>query len=138
MDISTRNLPPACSRRVWLQCVGVLSGWALLVPALARAQMPPRLLILPLGPALSSDDVEFVKQALQTFYDFALVVGTREPLPRTAYYAPRQRYRADKLLDHLQSRLPQGFDRVLGLTSVDISTTKGNIFRLGHPRPGHH
>ena len=131
MVVGTRNLPPAYSRRAWLQCVGLLSGWALMAPALARAQMPPRLLILPLGPALSNDDVEFVKQALQTFYDFALVVGTREPLPRSAYYAPRQRYRADKLLDHLQSRLPQGFERVLGLTSVNISTTKGSIFDWG-------
>ena len=65
------------------------------------------------------------------------VLATR-PLPRAAYYAPRRRYRAERLLDHLrpwQASAP-GIRTVLGLTSVDISTTKDRhpdwgIFGLG-------
>lgn len=60
------------------------------------------------------------------------------PLPRFAYYEPRRRYRAERLLSFLNQRLAgePASTRVLGLTSVDISTTKGphrdwGIFGLG-------
>ena len=60
------------------------------------------------------------------------------PLPRSAYYPPRRRYRADRLLEHLNERLSgePPTTRVLGLTSVDISTTKPphrdwGVFGLG-------
>lgn len=54
----------------------------------------------------------------------------RRPLPTEAYYAPRGRYRADKILDYLDSQaksLPEGArcDVMVGITTVDISTTKG-------------
>jgi archaemetzincin len=78
-----------------------------------------------LGPSIPYDDVAFVTQALRAFYNFEPVVAERLPLPRAAFYPPRQRYRAEKLLDFLESQLPGKVDRVLGLTSVDISTTKG-------------
>jgi archaemetzincin len=55
------------------------------------------------------------------------------PLPSEAYYPPRRRYRADRLLDFLDGHLagePVSV-RVLGLTSVDISTTKGRIHDWG-------
>ena len=47
-------------------------------------------------------------------------------LPKEAYYAPRKRYRAEKLLTYLDKKvLPDsGCSRLIGLTSVDISTTK--------------
>ena len=54
------------------------------------------------------------------------------PLPRAAYYAPRRRYRADALLDHLHTLVPRaGRARVIGMTDVDISTTKGRVFDWG-------
>ena len=49
-----------------------------------------------------------------------------QPLPQAAWYPPRKRYRAAKLLDHLhqfRSDVPDT-TRVLGLTEVDISVTK--------------
>jgi archaemetzincin len=48
-------------------------------------------------------------------------------LPARAYYPPRQRYRAEKLLDFLRASIPvtaPARARILGLTAVDISTTK--------------
>jgi archaemetzincin len=60
-------------------------------------------------------------------------------LPKAAWYAPRKRYRADVLLDvldELHGGAP-ATTRVLGLTAVDISTTKEpfadwGIFGLGN------
>jgi archaemetzincin len=60
------------------------------------------------------------------------------PLPREAYTAKRKRYRADTLLDFLVEQIPDAppTTRILGLTQVDISTTKPphddwGIFGLG-------
>ncbi|MEM9191925.1 MAG: matrixin family metalloprotease [Myxococcota bacterium] len=60
------------------------------------------------------------------------------PLPESAYYPRRRRYRADRLLDFLNEHLEGAPEstRVLGLTSVDISTTKPpyedwGVFGLG-------
>ncbi len=58
----------------------------------------------------------------------------RYALPKQAYYPPRRRYRAEQLLVFLASL--SGNEGRLGLTTVDISTTKGRhrdwgIFGLG-------
>ncbi len=54
------------------------------------------------------------------------------PLPRAAYYPQRRRYRADRLLDHLHTLVPSGPRmRIVGMTEVDISTTKGRVFDWG-------
>ena len=48
-------------------------------------------------------------------------------LPASAYHPPRRRYRAEKLLDFLRASIPAtapASARILGLTAVDISTTK--------------
>jgi archaemetzincin len=48
------------------------------------------------------------------------------PLPSTAFYKPRNRYRADSLI-HFESRLMGKDTVVIGMTSKDISTTKNDI-----------
>jgi archaemetzincin len=57
------------------------------------------------------------------------------PLPKYAYYKPRNRYRADKLLNHLESFYDQQkkkkYVKIIGLTSKDISTTKGQYYDWG-------
>jgi archaemetzincin len=52
-------------------------------------------------------------------------------LPAKAFYKPRQRYRAERLLEFLAGRMPSDGWRILGLTSVDISTTKGKVADWG-------
>lgn len=47
------------------------------------------------------------------------------PLPSMAYYAPRDRYRADSLLRYLHARTPSGAVTI-GLTHRDISTSHHN------------
>lgn len=92
------------------------------------AEPPARkLYVQPLGKALPDADVQMVVRALQAFYSVEVETLGRVELPKRAYYAKRARYRAEKLLDFLQPRLPPGGFRILGLTGVDISTTKGKV-----------
>lgn len=104
-----------------------LALWLLALPA--RAEGP--IYLQPLGAALPDADVQLVQRALTAFYARDVRLLPRVPLPREAWYAPRHRWRAEKLLDFLAPRLPAGGERVIGLTSDDISTTKGRVFDWG-------
>jgi len=55
------------------------------------------------------------------------------PLPEEAYYAPRRRYRADTLLEHLGPLLEDAppHVKVLGFTARDISTTARGAYDWG-------
>jgi len=57
--------------------------------------------------------------SLRQHYPKCRYVGNL-PLPRSAYYAPRQRYLADSLVAYLEKRHTKN-NIVVGLTSVDIS-----------------
>ena len=51
-------------------------------------------------------------------------------LPKEAYYAPRNRYRAEIVLRHLSLR-GNADTVVIGLTEKDLSTTKGEVYDWG-------
>jgi archaemetzincin len=94
--------------------------------------------LVELGPAFPADLRAAVEQALRDELAVDVVWHERIPLPRAAWYAPRKRWRADVLLDHLLTVVPEApaSTRVLGLTTKDISTTKGQyedwgVFGLG-------
>lgn len=65
-----------------------------------------------------------LKHKIETFYNIKVNI-IRADLPKSAYYAPRNRYRADILLNHFSKTYPN--KRVVALTSKDISYTRGNI-----------
>jgi len=84
------------------------------------------------------DTLDAVETALRTELEVDVERIEDVPLPREAYYPPRRRYRADRLLTFLNGHLEgePRTTRVLGLTAVDISTTKGRhrdwgVFGLG-------
>lgn len=54
------------------------------------------------------------------------ILNSAIPFPRNTFYQDRNRYRADSLIKYL-SRFFGSDTVVIGLTSKDISTTKGNI-----------
>ena len=90
--------------------------------------------IQPLG-RVSKDLLEGLELALQQSLKLQVVRRAPIPLPKRAWYAPRKRWRADRLLDFLAPQVPPG-EKILGVTSKDISTTKGKykdwgIFGLG-------
>lgn len=95
-------------------------------------------ILVPLGKPFPADVLDEIEQSLRDELQVEVTRHERIPLPKSAYYRPRKRYRADKLLDHLLTLIPEAppTTRVLGLTTTDISTTKGKhkdwgIFGLG-------
>lgn len=77
--------------------------------------------------AFPDDLLDAVEDALVREYSVEVIRREPEPLPKAAYYPPRKRYKADRLLDHLDRLafewgVPEDA-KVLGLTEVDISVT---------------
>ncbi|HEX3597392.1 MAG TPA: hypothetical protein VHU80_19930 [Polyangiaceae bacterium] len=87
--------------------------------------MPSGIEIRPLGSAPGEADVRAVVAAIEAFFTVPVSVREPLPLPRAAYYPARGRYRAERLLEFLAAQR-QGSRVVLGLATVDISTTKGH------------
>ena len=50
-------------------------------------------------------------------------------MPDEAYYKPRNRYRASKLLNSIDQY--SRYDKIVGITASDISSTKDNIYDWG-------
>lgn len=116
---STREVPIASSVEPHATSAGTQSG--------AVEPAPPRFFVYlqPLGETLPAEDLAFVEKALVVFYPVQVQGLEAQPLPAAAFYAPRQRYRAEKLLDFLAAHAPEDSHVIMGLTAVDISTTKG-------------
>jgi archaemetzincin len=85
----------------------------------------------PLGEQLPDADVAIVVSAITELYQVDVKILPRVPLPRAAWYQPRQRWRAEKLLRFIAPRMPDDGMRILGLTAADISTTKGKVVDWG-------
>ena len=103
----------------------------LLLLSLVAAGMAPapgtvpltKMAIVPLG-SFGAAAAESVAASLRETYKLEVTVLKAEPLPSEAFYKPRGRYRADKLLDFLEGATPPEYGFVLGLTDRDISFTK--------------
>ena len=94
-------------------------------------------IVLPLGP-VDQDILQEIRLGLVTEYGVKVAIHKEVALPKAAYYKPRRRYRADKILDILSARYrnQERGVKVLAITAVDISTTKGEhkdwgVFGLG-------
>ncbi len=128
--------PPAgLTRRSVIQLgLGALAAFGQTFGRATRARAaaaPGRLYLQPLGGALPDEDVALVRLALGAMIGMETHLLPRVELPASAFYPPRRRYRAEKLLDFLDGRLPPDGTRILGLTGVDISTTKGRFADWG-------
>ena len=104
--------------------LALLGGWS---AAAAKA----KIYILPAG-SVPSADMTSITTALTTFYSVEIKRLPQIELPKKAYYKPRNRYRADKLLDHVESlKLPTDGRTILVVTAAPISITKGKIYDWG-------
>ena len=96
--------------------------------AASTATPPPpghALYVQPLGNcSAKAPGVDEVVASLRAFYPLEVNVLPCQDLPKSAYYPPRKRYRAERLLTYLNGRMPKDGWRILGLTEFDISTTK--------------
>lgn len=103
---------------------------------------PPRVCIQPFA-GIDTMYVQEVKKAIETYYGYQVTVLPEMPLPTIAkttqiaalkYYNPSPlRYRADTLLYHLRKNIPASYDYILGLTALDISTTKRHHGKIKEP-----
>jgi len=109
---------------LWASAVAAASGEAFADPP---SVLTPILYLQPLGKGLAADHVDTVKRALLAFYPLHVLELASVALPSEAYYAPRNRYRAERILNFLEATAAHDAYRVLGLTALDISTTKGSI-----------
>lgn len=83
-------------------------------------------------------EVDLIAKEISKIYPHLEILRTIE-FPENAFYQPRNRYRADSIIKFLNSETKNGFVK-LGLTSKDISVTKGKnpdfgVMGLGY-RPG--
>ena len=106
-----------------------LAGAGFALPRVLAAQQRAEgatVALCPLGdfPETLLDDIERgLRAELRT--NVLRVPGVA--LPRAAWYAPRRRYRAERLLDALHGLLRAPATRILGVTEADISTTAHGV-----------
>jgi len=105
-----------------------------LIPAVASAKkmaVPPlEICFVPLGKQ-DAQLLDISQKGSAYLYGATTRLLPRRALPKEAYYKPRRRYRGEKLLGFLDAeatKLPAGArcDVMVGITTVDISTTKGS------------
>jgi archaemetzincin len=84
--------------------------------------------IQPFG-EIPKQKVDYVFERLKKIYP-NLSLKKAIPLPKTAFYEPRKRYRADSLVHYLNRQTSPGHVTI-GLTIKDISTTKDKIKDYG-------
>jgi archaemetzincin len=96
-----------------------------------RAAEPWRVVIAPLLPAPAEADLRAIEAAIAACFAVELSRLQPEPLPEAAFYPPRKRHRAERLLVWLRARAGPAPARIIGVTAADISTTKGDILDWG-------
>ena len=93
----------------------------------AAAGPPPQLCLQPLG-THEARLLAPIARGIGQAYGFEVRQLAPRELPRSAWYAPRRRYRAALLLDELRDQVRRAHpdcDFLLGFTAADISMTKG-------------
>jgi archaemetzincin len=97
-----------------------------------RAALRGKVLLLPLR-SFPDELIVAVEDGLREEFDVETERLDPVPLPASAYYEPRRRYRADELLVFLKGLVEDEGPgtKILGMTEVDISTTKGPYYDWG-------
>jgi archaemetzincin len=97
-----------------------------------------KIIVLPLG---SNNTATFINETYKKINEIIPGAILRAPaaLPAFAYYKPRHRYRADSLIKWMNQMAKPG-EVYIGITTIDISTTKGSnkdfgVMGLGY-QPG--
>lgn len=72
--------------------------------------------------------VRAVQEALEAKYIVRVVVAESQPMPKGAYYPPRKRFRADRIIESLAKR-PEW--RAIGVTDKDVSATAHGVKDYG-------
>lgn len=71
-----------------------------------------------------------IKKGVEDFYrdlNISVIILPETNLPLSAWYPPRNRYRAEKILKYLKTLQNGSFTKIIGLTSKDISSVFNDI-----------
>ena len=99
-------------------------------PRASYSHATPLVAIQPLGvvdPAL----VHAVVSRIERTFAVQVVVLPSEPLPKSAFYRPRMRFRGERIIHWLAAAKPRRVTAFLGLMSHDLSVTKGQVYDWG-------
>ncbi len=99
------------------------------IPVVAVPQKPV-IILQPLD-SFPADALLFLKDSIPLFYPVTVHISPKRKMPAKAYYKPRNRYRADTLIHWLRQRKPLKSRLIMGFTTKDISTTKGDAEDYG-------
>ncbi len=116
--------------RKFFYCLIIWFFFLFLFPGSSLAMEKPLIAIQPLG-KISEKIIESVTAGIKKAYSVDTVVLPVKKLPESAWYKPRKRYRAEKILDYLNVIADEKHTKIVGLTAKDISTTKGDIYDWG-------
>jgi archaemetzincin len=113
-----------------MRITGIVVTLFFLIQASLYPEGDPIIAVQPLG-HVDKKTVALIKNGILRAYNAEVVILKEKPLPSRAYYKPRRRYRADKLLRYLEEITPGKYTKVIGITRRDISTTKGKFYDWG-------
>lgn len=129
--MTSRRAPPTPTRRDLLTLLAATPATLFARTLAAQTHAPIATVgLVPLGsfPAAFLTEID---AGLRAELGVNVTVQPVMPLPPSAWYAPRRRYRAERLLDALRPRQVAPVTRVLGVTEVDISTTAHGVTDWG-------
>lgn len=92
--------------------------------AKAPPPFPLPIALLPLGD-FPAEHLQLLEREIEAFYHADVTLLDRRPLPQSAWYEPRGRYRADSILRFLERTVDRKWEKIIAVTAVDISTTNG-------------
>ena len=75
--------------------------------------------------------IKVLKDSIPNYYPAQVYVQPAITIPKTFFYIPRNRYRADSIIHWLRQLKSDSVRSLVGLTLFDISTTKGPIKDYG-------
>ena len=119
---------------VWLAFSLCSPGWSyadepVADPARRGLREPSSITIcvVPLG-RHDSELLDTAMRGIRYVYGFSVKELPGHAMPKKAFYKPRKRYRAEKLIDYINDKVKvDACFAVIGFTRLDISTTKGKI-----------
>jgi archaemetzincin len=85
-----------------------------------RADGGERILLVPLGDNVSDEVMGFLKHHLTAIFNAEVIIGKQIPIPENAFNPVRKQYNSSKILHNY--RKPEGYDKALLITDVDLYT----------------
>ena len=103
---------------------------SLFVSATPKPAVPPlKIAIIYYAPINTNLKQELIQNITATYNCTVTEIKGIAAMPATAYYKPRNRYRVNLLLEDLKKY--NGFNKVIGITSKDISTSSNGVYDWG-------